>query len=119
MNINVSASAARSGSGTADRPFKTIGEAAKAACPGDEVIVAPGVYREYVDPVNAGTADARITYRSEVPGQAVISGAEPVKGWERHQGDTWVCRIGNGVFGDYNPYTTVVEGGLPQRPRHV
>lgn len=110
MNIYVSASAARSGSGTADRPFKTIGEAAKAACPGDEVIVAPGVYREYVDPVNAGTADARITYRSEVPGQAVISGAEPVKGWERHQGDTWVCRIGNGVFGDYNPYTTVVEG---------
>ena len=110
MKIYVSASAAKSGSGTADRPFKTIGEAAKAARPGDEVIVAPGMYREYVDPVNAGTEDARITYRSEVPGQAVISGAEPVKGWKQYQGDTWVCRIGNGLFGDYNPYTTVVEG---------
>ena len=50
MKLYVSASAARSGSGVADRPFKTIGEAAKIARPGDEVIVAPGIYREYVDP---------------------------------------------------------------------
>ena len=35
---------------------------------GDEVLVAPGVYREYVNPVNGGTGeDARIIYRSEVP----------------------------------------------------
>ena len=110
MKHYVSASAARSGSGVADRPFKTIGEAAKIARPGDEVIVAPGIYREYVDPARGGTADARITYRSEAPGQAVITGAEPVKGWKQHSGNTWVCKIGNGVFGGYNPYTTVVEG---------
>lgn len=110
MKLYVSASAARSGSGAADRPFKTIGEAAKIARPGDEVIVAPGIYREYVDPARGGTADARITYRSEAPGQAVITGAEPVKGWKQHSGNTWVCKIGNGVFGGYNPYTTVVEG---------
>lgn len=110
MKIYVSASAARSGSGTEDRPFKTINEAARVACPGDEVIVAPGIYREYVNPANAGTPDARITYRSQVQGQAVITGAEPVKGWKRHEGNVWVCKIGNGIFGGYNPYTTVVEG---------
>ena len=110
MKIYVSASAARSGSGAKDRPYKTIGEAAAAARPGDEVIVAPGVYREYVDPRNGGTPDARIVYRSEVPRGAIITGAEPVKCWERYQEDTWVCRIGNGVFGAYNPYTTAVKG---------
>lgn len=110
MKIYVSASVSRSGSGTAEHPYKTIGEAAKIARPGDEVIVAPGTYREYVDPVNAGTEEMRITYRSEVQGKAVITGAEPVKSWKQYQGDTWVCRIGNGLFGGYNPYTTVVEG---------
>ena len=103
MKIYVSASAPRSGSGTKQRPFKTISEAAKIALPGDEVIVAPGLYREYVDPRNAGTEEQRITYRSEEPGKAIISGAEPVKNWEHYQGDVWVCRIGNGLFGSYNP----------------
>ena len=110
MKIYVSASAARSGSGTAERPYKTISEAARTAQPGDEVIVAPGIYREYVDPEYAGTEDMRITYRSEVKGQAVITGAEPVKNWTNYAGDVWVCKIGNGIFGDYNPYTTVVAG---------
>ena len=37
-----------------------------------------GVYREYVDPANAGCEDARIVYRSVEPGKAVITGAEIV-----------------------------------------
>lgn len=49
---------------------------------GDEVIVAPGVYREAVSPVNGGREDARIVYRSEVERAAVITGAESVKDWE-------------------------------------
>ena len=60
MKIYVSAAAVRSGSGTHQRPFKTIGEAAKVARAGDEVIVAPGIYREWVDPHNAGTEENRI-----------------------------------------------------------
>ena len=67
MKIYVSASAYRDGDGTQARPFKHINDAAKVARPGDEVLVAPGVYREYVDPQNAGTEDARITYRSTEP----------------------------------------------------
>ena len=110
MKIYVSASAARSGCGTEEHPFKTINEAAAAAQPGDEVIVAPGIYREYVDPKHAGTPDARITYRSAEPGKAVISGAEPVRNWKQYEGDTWMVRIGNGLFGNYNPYTVRIGG---------
>ena len=110
MIFYVNAAAAREGNGSKEMPFKHINEAAKVAGPGDEVLVAPGIYREYVDPVNGGTEDARITYRSEQPLGAVITGAEPVDTWEPYQGNVWVCRIDNGVFGNYNPYTTFVGG---------
>ena len=76
MVLYVNANASREGDGSKERPFRYINEAAKAARPGDEVIVAPGIYREYVNPVNAGTEDARIVYRSEKPLGAVITGAE-------------------------------------------
>lgn len=110
MIFYVNAAAAREGNGSKEMPFKHINEAVKVAGPGDEVLVAPGIYREYVDPVNGGTEDARITYRSEQPLGAVITGAEPVDTWEPYQGNVWVCRIDNGVFGNYNPYTTFVGG---------
>ena len=64
MQIYVSASVKRSGDGSQAAPFQTINEAAQVAVAGDEVIVLPGYYREWVDPKNGGTADAcRITYR--------------------------------------------------------
>ena len=72
--------------------------------------MAPGIYREYVDPVYAGTEDARITYRSEEPLGAHIMGSEEMKDWEPYEGNVWVCRVDNGVFGSYNPYTTIVGG---------
>ena len=78
LKIYVSAAAPRSGDGTQARPYQTISEAAKVAEAGDEVIVMPGFYREWVNPVRGGESDdKRITYRSAVPGCAVITGAEP------------------------------------------
>ncbi len=110
MVIYVNAAVSRDGNGSKEMPFKHINSAAQAAKAGDEVLVAPGIYREYVDPKNSGREDARIVYRSEKPLGAVITGAEEVKSWEIYQGNVWVCRIGNGIFGDYNPYTTFVGG---------
>ena len=110
MKIYVDAHAGRSGNGSREMPFKHINDAAQAARPGDEVLVAPGVYREYVNPRNAGTEEARITYRSTEPLGAVITGAEEVKDWKSYEGNVWVCRVKNTVFGDYNPYTTYVYG---------
>ena len=39
----------------------------------------------YVDPVNAGCEDARITYRSEKPLGAVITGSEELKSWKKYK----------------------------------
>lgn len=110
MIIYVNQTASKEGNGSKEMPFKHINEAAKVAKPGDEVVVAPGIYREYVDPVNAGTKEARIVYRSETPLGALITGSEPAKGWTQYDGDVWVYRVNNGVFGAYNPYTTMVGG---------
>lgn len=110
MIIYVNSAAPKEGNGSKEAPFKHINDAAKVAKPGDEVVVAPGIYREYVDPINSGTEDARITYRSEKPLGAIITGAEEMKSWVKYQDNVWVCRIDNGVFGNYNPYTTFVGG---------
>lgn len=98
------------GDGSKTSPFKTISEAAAIAMPGDEVVVAEGIYREEVDPKNAGTEDNRITYRSEVPLGAVITGAEVIKDWEDLGSNVWKTVIDNSLFGDYNPYTTLISG---------
>ena len=110
MKFYVNAAAARSGNGSAEYPFRTIQEAANIAKPGDEVLVYPGIYREYVNPIHAGTEEARITYTSTEPLGAVISGAEVVKNWVPYEGNVWAARIPNGIFGSYNPYTTLVSG---------
>ena len=111
MTIYVSENAKRNGTGSKHAPFQTISQAAEIAIAGDEIIVAPGVYREWVNPKKGGIDKGkRITYRSEVIGGAVITGAEPVKNWAKHDYDVWVARIPNGLFGEYNPYTDFVKG---------
>ena len=110
MIYYVSADTCRGGDGSKTRPFKKINDAASVACAGDEVIVAPGIYREYVNPKHSGTADKPVVFRSEKKGCAVISGAEQVKDWIRFKGDTWKTEVSNGLFGSYNPYNTLISG---------
>lgn len=110
MKIYVNAKASAEGNGSTDNPFRTIQQAALIARAGDEVLVAPGIYREYVNPINGGSESNRISYRSIEPLGAVITGAEPIYGWIRYQGDVWTTAVDNSVFGSYNPYTTYVYG---------
>ena len=65
MKYYVSGDVKQAGDGTKEKPFATIQEAAQIARAGDEVIVAPGIYRESVDPQCEGTEEDRIVYRSE------------------------------------------------------
>ncbi|MBR1683692.1 MAG: right-handed parallel beta-helix repeat-containing protein [Clostridia bacterium] len=110
MQIYVDKHARRSGMGTKAYPFQRIQEAANIARPGDEIIVAPGTYREYVNPKHAGTEENRIVYRSQEPLAATITGAEKLKNWKQEEGSVWSARVPNAVFGSYNPYTTLVRG---------
>ncbi len=109
--------------GTKDAPFRTITAAARKAQPGDTIIVGPGIYRECVSPVRGGLSESsRITFRSEIPREAVITGADVIKGWEQVQGTVWRKTIPNIYFyDDYNPYTTLLEGDWYQsdRPLHT
>ena len=110
MDIYVDINTKAEGDGSFARPFRNINEAAAIAAPGDTVLVAPGVYRENVDPRNSGTENERICYVSTEPLAAVITGAERISSWEQHTGNIWVTRVNNSLFGDYNPYTTLVYG---------
>ena len=110
MKIYVNGKVGCDGDGTKERPFRRINDAAKIARPGDEVLVSPGVYREYVDPIYAGTEEARISYRSTEHLGAVITGAERIQSWTPYKENVWVCRVANSLFGTYNPYTTLVYG---------
>ena len=111
MKYYVNAAAVRTGDGSAEYPFQTIQAAAELAKAGDEVLVYPGIYREYVNPKHGGTEEQRIAYRSVEPLQAVITGAESAKNWRKCEVDgVYAVRIPNSFFSDYNPYTTRVSG---------
>lgn len=110
MIIYVDIHACKDGNGTEQSPFKHINDAAQIAKPGDEVLVAPGIYREYVNPLNAGLENNPITYRSKVPLGAVITGTEKAADWKHYKDNVWVLRINNYTFGTYNPYTTFIKG---------
>ena len=92
MVYYVNAKAKSNGNGSKDGPFKTINQAASIAQAGDEVLVAPGIYREQVIPRFGGREDAPIVYRSEKPLGAVITGSEVLKGWKKYKGDVWTAK---------------------------
>ena len=110
MIWHVNQAAPREGDGSAARPFRHISDAAYLAQPGDEVLVAPGVYHEQVSPRHGGTEEQRITYRSVEPLGAVITGAEEITGWTKLDNGLWTVRIDNSLFGSYNPYVVEAFG---------
>lgn len=110
MKYYVDINSTLDGDGSESKPFKHINQAAKIAKSGDEILVAPGVYREYVNPVNPGLEDARITYISTTPLGAIITGAEELKNWKLYKDNVWTTSVDNSIFGSFNPYTTFVYG---------
>lgn len=110
MKYYVNQAAQDYGKGTKECPFLTIQEAANIAVAGDEVIVYPGTYREAVNPVNGGCEDNRITYKSLEPLGAEITGAELLKDWTSMGDGIFTATVCNDIFGDCNPYDTLVSG---------
>jgi len=65
--------------GTTEKPFKTIQRAAEVLQPGERVIVAAGVYREWVRPRRGGSApDKMISYQAAAGAEVTIRGSRLV-----------------------------------------
>lgn len=107
----VAANGSDAASGRSDAPFQTIQHAADLAQPGDVITVREGVYREQITPPRGGSSESqRIIYRAADGADVTIKGSERVTGWQRAEGDTWVLRLPNTFFGDFNPYDDLLNG---------
>ena len=97
--------------GTAKAPFLTISRAAEIARPGDVIAVHEGVYRERINPTRGGQSDRdRIVYQAAPGEKVVVKGSEVINGWQKVQNDTWKVSISNSFFGDFNPYSDLING---------
>ncbi len=109
--IHVSVTGNDHNPGTKKQPLRTISAAAILTRPGDVVMVHQGIYREYVDPSTGGISDKkRITYEAAPGEQVEISGAEPVKNWQKVSGDVWKVVLPTSFFGSFNPYSDLIHG---------
>jgi hypothetical protein len=105
------------GPGTVERPFRTIGQAAKVLQPGERVVIAAGTYRECVRPARGGSAPDRMISYEAAPGATVIvkasevlrdgwqSSTEPTPGGGGAAVQTWRHELTGALFPDaYNPF---------------
>lgn len=79
--------------GTAEFPLKTINRAAQLVQPGDTVVVKAGIYREHVRLTKSGKPGAPITFLADPVGSVVLTGADPINGWERASDDIPIYRV--------------------------
>lgn len=110
MEYHVSINGNDQARGTADQPFRTISRAAALAMAGDTVTVHAGIYRESVNPVNGGTAEHRIIYKSAGDGEVVITGAERISDWMAEGDNVWSTEIPNSIFSIRNPFEVELSG---------
>lgn len=112
--IFVDAAAKTSGDGSAQAPFRTVQEAANLAMPGDTVTIADGIYREWVRPPRGGTSDEkRITYRAAEGARPILTGGEPLTGWQDAGDGVWKLRVPDAFFVKWsgvNPFRDKIHG---------
>lgn len=79
--------------GTIDQPFRTINKASQIMRAGNTCIIREGTYQETITPMNSGTENAPITYKS-FPGENVtITGCDQITNWSVHSGNIYVANI--------------------------
>lgn len=74
--------------GTENKPFMTINQAAKVLQPGERVVIASGVYREWIRPERGGEDPGKMISYEAAPGaRVVVKGSRIIKeGWELSTG---------------------------------
>ena len=74
--VHVATSGSDSSSGGSDDPLATLQAAVAMAQPGDQIMVAPGIYHQTVDLNHSGTAADPIHLVAEAPG-VILDGSDP------------------------------------------
>lgn len=109
--IHVSITGDDANPGTSSKPLKTIQTAANQAQPGDIITVHEGIYRERVNPPRGGESEKKTIVFQAARGENVeIKGSELIKGWEKLNEKSWIVKIPNAFFGDFNPYSDTLHG---------
>ena len=112
------ANADDNGPGTEQHPFRTISRAAQILKPGERVVIAEGVYREFIRPAHGGTGpDAMISYEAAPGAKVVVKGSRVVTGWRPSRGwnfgidpathkpvQAWELQLDPALFHGYNPF---------------
>jgi parallel beta-helix repeat protein len=78
--------------GSSAHPFKTISKALDVVKPGDTVVVREGIYREIIR-VPSGQPGKPVTLKAADGERVILSGAVPVTGWKKHQGNVYVAQL--------------------------
>jgi len=91
--IHVNANAAPGGDGSAAQPFQSIQKAVRQAGAGDTVEVEAGLYREDVRINQGGAPDAPLTVRAAKGERVIITGADPITGWQAEGDGVYVAEI--------------------------
>ena len=97
------------GTGAADRPFRTLAAAAAHMRPGDRCTLRAGVYRETIAPGDGQT------FRAAPGEEAVVSGCDPIGGWTREAGGTFVAKVGREVRQVYWNGEPLVKARFPDQ----
>ena len=107
------------GPGTKDHPFRTINHAAQILKPGERVVIAEGIYREFIQPARGGTGpDSMISYEAAPGAKVVVKGSRVVTAWQPSSGwnfgfdpathqpvKAWELKLTPDLFPDgYNPF---------------
>jgi hypothetical protein len=78
--------------GSAEKPLATLQAGVSRLAPGDTLVVRGGTYRETVVFPRSGTAGQPITVRPHPGEKVVISGCDPVGGWQLYDADKNIWR---------------------------
>lgn len=109
--LHVSKNGSDNYEGNKAHPFLTISKAAHTAIAGDTVMIHGGVYREWVSPQNSGfSARKPIVYMAASSEKVYLKGSEEIKSWKSHKKNVWKAEIDNVLFGDFNPFSTPING---------
>lgn len=92
-----------------DGPWRTLAKAAATAHAGDTVSLRAGSYREVLQPAHDGEAGKPLVFRAYEGEQPVITGADPLTGWQADPAGQWLAPMpwdlkdGNQVFANGRP----------------